>query len=45
MFILVSAKPEGGDEAFQPIKPSHKLWMLCGPLTRQLIGHKHHFLD
>ena len=34
-----------GDTTFRPIQPSIDLWLLCEPLTPQLIGLIHHFLD
>ena len=44
-FHLSIRRTKRGDKTFCPIKPSIDLLMLCGPLTPQLIGPIHHFLD
>ena len=44
-FYLSIGLAKRGDKKFWPIKPNIELWMLCGPLTLQLIGPIHHFPD
>ena len=44
-FVLVLVYPKRDDKTFSPMKASIDVWMLCGPLTPQLIDLIHHSLD
>ena len=44
-FYLSIGLTKKGYKTFYPRKPSIELWMLCRPLTPQLSGSIHHFLD